>query len=88
MRLSPSAVPGFPSRQGLAAAYAGRTGGSLEALGYWQVLALWKLAIIAEGALRPAFDEPRNAAPAAAIDSQSVDDLVARALRLADLEGI
>jgi aminoglycoside phosphotransferase (APT) family kinase protein len=88
MSLSPSALLGFPSRPELAHAYAKRTGRSLEALGYWHVLALWKLAIIAEGVVRRALDEPRNAALGAAIDIHTVDDLVGRAIRLADLEGI
>ncbi|TMK65765.1 MAG: phosphotransferase family protein [Actinobacteria bacterium] len=42
--------PGFPSRAELAASYAARTGFSLEHLGWYEVLALFKLACVLEGA--------------------------------------
>ena len=80
-------LPGFPSRQELATAYAGRTGRSLDALGFWHVLGLWKLAIIAEGVLQRAQAEPRNATPG----RQSLPcswKTSSRALRVADAEGL
>ncbi len=78
--LTVPAIAGFPRRNELAAAYAERTGRSLDALGFWYALALWKVAIIAEGVLRRAQDDPRNAAAGAAVTQQTVDDLVDRAL--------
>jgi aminoglycoside phosphotransferase (APT) family kinase protein len=83
-----SALPGFPSREELAAAYAERTSRSLETLGFWHVLALWKVAIIGEGVLRRAQSDRRNASLGAAISAQAVDDLVARALQVAEAEGL
>jgi aminoglycoside phosphotransferase (APT) family kinase protein len=41
--------PAFPSRQNLADRYAERTGRSVDALPWYQVLALWKAAIFLEG---------------------------------------
>jgi aminoglycoside phosphotransferase (APT) family kinase protein len=43
---------GFPDRAALARAYGERTGRPLEALGWYQVLALWKSAIFLEGSYR------------------------------------
>ena len=42
--------PGFPTRAELAQRYATRTGRSLDALGWYEVLALFKLACVLEGA--------------------------------------
>jgi aminoglycoside phosphotransferase (APT) family kinase protein len=39
---------GFPTRAELAARYAARTGASLENLGWYTALALWKLAVLYE----------------------------------------
>jgi aminoglycoside phosphotransferase (APT) family kinase protein len=83
-----SARPGFPSREELAAAYAERTGRSLDAPGFWHVLALWKGAIIGEGVLRRAQADRRNAPPGVAISAQAVDDIVDRALRIAEVEDL
>jgi aminoglycoside phosphotransferase (APT) family kinase protein len=43
---------GFPDRAFLAARYAERTGRSLDALPWYQVLAIWKAAIFLEGSFR------------------------------------
>jgi hypothetical protein len=71
----------------LAHEYARTTGRSLDALGFWHVLALWKVAIIAEGVLRRNRDEPLNAA-AASLRPEGVDELVSRAIATAEKEGI
>jgi aminoglycoside phosphotransferase (APT) family kinase protein len=42
-------LPGFPTRAELARAYAEASGRSLEAIAWYQVLALWKAAIFLEG---------------------------------------
>ncbi|HZO05300.1 MAG TPA: phosphotransferase family protein [Solirubrobacterales bacterium] len=48
--LSPvTRLPGFPSRDDLARRYAERSGRTIEALGWYQVLAIWKAAIFLEG---------------------------------------
>ena len=83
-----SALPGFPSREELAAAYAERTGRSLETLGFWHVLALWKVAIIGEGVLRRSQTDRRNAPSGEDISAQAVEDIVGRALQIAEAEGL
>lgn len=82
------ALPGFPSREELAAVYAQATGRSLEALPFWHVLGLWKVAIIAEGVIRRALDEPRNQAADTILSTQVVDDLLTRAAWVADGAGL
>jgi aminoglycoside phosphotransferase (APT) family kinase protein len=47
-----SATPGFPSRSALAEQYAERSGVDISTLPWYQVLAIWKLAIILEGSYR------------------------------------
>lgn len=86
--LTVPAISGFPRRDELARAYAERTGRSSEALNFWYVLALWKVAIIAEGVLRRAQDDPRNAAAGATVTRKTVDDLVDRAITVTETEGI
>jgi aminoglycoside phosphotransferase (APT) family kinase protein len=46
---SPTAVPGFPSRAQVAAAYAGASGRDLSELDFYVALGYWKLAVILEG---------------------------------------
>jgi hypothetical protein len=72
----------------LAHEYARTTGRSLDALGFWHVLALWKVAIIAEGVLRRNRDEPLNAASTTSLRPEGVDELVSRAIATAEKEGI
>jgi aminoglycoside phosphotransferase (APT) family kinase protein len=83
-----STLPGFPSRDELAHEYARTTGRGLDALGFWHVLALWKVAIIAEGVLRRNRDEPLNAASTTSLRPEGVDELVSRAIATAEKEGI
>lgn len=45
-------LPGFPDRAGLADAYAAASGRALDALPWYQALALWKAAIFLEGSYR------------------------------------
>ena len=86
--MTATALPGFPSREELATAYADRTGRSLDTLGFWHALALWKVAIIGEGVLRRARADARNAPSGVAISAEIVDQLVARAVRVADAEAL
>lgn len=59
---APSVLPGFPDRSELVAEYERVSGRSTAEVGFWHTLGLWKLAVIAEGVLRRAMDEPRNRA--------------------------
>jgi aminoglycoside phosphotransferase (APT) family kinase protein len=44
-----TALPGFPTREELAARYAEKTGRAMKDFAFYHVMALWKLAIILEG---------------------------------------
>ncbi|SNS85134.1 phosphotransferase family protein [Rhodococcoides kyotonense] len=83
-----STLPGFPTRAELVAEYARSTGRDVSAADYWQVLALWKLAIIAEGVMRRAEADARNRAAAGAPTTTLVDDILARATSIADDIGL
>nr|WP_197718375.1 phosphotransferase family protein [Gordonia insulae] len=81
-------MDGFPTRAELADAYLARTGRDRDALAYWQTLGLWKVAIIAEGVLRRAQDNPANRAAAGVPTPAHVDNFVARAVAVADDAGL
>lgn len=81
-------LTGFPARRELVAAYEDRTGRDLAALPFWHALALWKLAIIAQGVLERVRAEPRNRADGSPADQSDVDAIVNRALAVADEAGI
>ena len=68
--------------------YLEESGGDPEALQFWLALGLWKVAIIAEGILRRAQDEPQNRAPAGNPSAERIDSLVANAVEVADAAGI
>jgi len=72
-------LPGFPTRAELVHSYAESTGRDVEAIGFWYVLGLWKIAIIAEGVLRRSIDDPRNTAVTGRIEPTMIDGLMARA---------
>ncbi|MFC9898473.1 phosphotransferase family protein [Nocardia sp. NPDC127579] len=86
--LAMSTLPGFPARTELVGEYLSVTDRDPRALDYWHALALWKLAIIAEGVLRRALDDPRNRAAAGTPTVDSIDGLVATADRIAAAAGI
>jgi aminoglycoside phosphotransferase (APT) family kinase protein len=69
-------LPGFASRDELAAAYARRTGRDLSALPFWHALGLWKVAIICEGVRHRALADDRNAARTGVPSARAVQDLV------------
>ncbi|MGA9870295.1 MAG: phosphotransferase family protein [Rhodococcus sp. (in: high G+C Gram-positive bacteria)] len=83
-----STLPGFPTRDELTAEYAAQTGRDVSSVGFWQVLALWKLSIIAEGVMRRAEADARNRAGAGSPTTSLIDDIVARAVSTADEIGI
>ncbi|WP_454164471.1 phosphotransferase family protein [Gordonia iterans] len=81
-------LEGFPDRDQLAAEYVARTGRDARALRYWHALGLWKVAIIAEGVLRRAQDNPQNRAKAGVPTADVVDVLVTKATEVADSAGL
>jgi aminoglycoside phosphotransferase (APT) family kinase protein len=83
-------VPGFPRRAELTERYVSETGREVTdaELGFWHALALWKIAIIAEGVLRRAIDDPSNRAESGTPDQSAIDDMVSFAHSVADDAGI
>lgn len=86
--LPASILPGFPSRAEIAAEYERHGRRSLAELDFWHVLGLWKIAIIGEGVLRRALDDPRNAAPGGPPSTDQIDDLLTRAAAIANDAGL
>jgi aminoglycoside phosphotransferase (APT) family kinase protein len=85
---APSTLPGFLSRDDLVEMYATATGRDLSALGYWHTLGLWKLAVIAEGVLRRAIEDPRNRADQGTPSREEIAGVVDRAHAVADEAGL
>ncbi|MGW0037072.1 phosphotransferase family protein [Gordonia sp. NPDC003376] len=81
-------LEGFPDRAQLAESYVERTGRDPRALEFWHALGLWKVAIIAEGVLRRAVDNPANRASAGVPTGEVIDVLVAKATAVADAAGL
>jgi aminoglycoside phosphotransferase (APT) family kinase protein len=83
-------LPGYPRGADLVERYciiSGRDVTDAE-LGFWHALALWKIAIIAEGILRRAQQDPRNRATSGIPVHQTVNDLVSLAHDIATRAGI
>ena len=78
-----SALAGFADRAALAETYLAASGRDGTDLDYWHVLGLWKVAVICEGVLRRALDDPRNAAEGGPPEPLFVDQLIDRAWRTA-----
>ncbi|MGO9511590.1 MAG: phosphotransferase family protein [Mycobacterium sp.] len=85
---APSTLDGCPDRAEMTRLYLEQTGRDPAALQYWHALGLWKLAIIAEGVMRRAMDEPQNKAAAGTPDTAWIDAVVRRARAVADAAGI
>jgi aminoglycoside phosphotransferase (APT) family kinase protein len=83
-----STLGGFPDRAELARIYLEQTGRDPQALKYWHVLGLWKIAIIAERVMRRAMDTRQNKAAAGTPTVEWIDALVGTARKVADTEGI
>ncbi|MCX4673131.1 phosphotransferase family protein [Streptomyces sp. NBC_01381] len=87
--LGVTALPGFTRRDTLIATYAEASGREVgPELGFWHVLAVWKIAIIGEGVLRRARDEPRNAAEGGPPSTAYIDHMVDQAWVLAGHYGL
>jgi aminoglycoside phosphotransferase (APT) family kinase protein len=85
---APSTLDGFSDRAEMAELYLAETGRDPAALQYWHVLGLWKLAIIAEGVMRRALEEPQNKAAAGTPTVERINALVDKACELADEAGL
>lgn len=83
-----TALDGFPNRDELASVYLEETGRDPAALKYWHALGLWKVAVIAEGVMRRAMDEPQNRAADGTPTVERIDALVRTATQVADDAGI
>jgi aminoglycoside phosphotransferase (APT) family kinase protein len=83
-------LAGYPRRADLVDRYCVTTGRDVTdaELGFWHALALWKIAIIAEGILRRAQQDPRNRAASGMPVPQTVNDLVVLAHEIAARAGI
>lgn len=81
-------MDGFPDRAEMAASYLEKTGRDAQALHYWHALGLWKIAIIIEGILRRAQDNPSNRAAHGVPTPEYADALIARAVAIADEAGL
>ncbi|KUH85875.1 MULTISPECIES: phosphotransferase family protein [unclassified Mycobacterium] len=85
---APSTLLGFPDRAEMARLYVEASGRDAATLQYWHVLGLWKLAIIAEGVMRRAIEEPQNQGAAGTPTLERIDTLVHKALEIAGAAGI
>ncbi|ACC38625.1 acyl-CoA dehydrogenase FadE36_1 [Mycobacterium marinum M] len=85
---APSTLDGFPDRAEMTRLYLEETGRDPAALQYWHVLGLWKLAIIAEGVMRRAMDEPQNKASEGTPTVAWIDARVHMAREIADAAGM
>jgi aminoglycoside phosphotransferase (APT) family kinase protein len=83
-------LPGYPRRGELVERYCLTTGRDVtdSELAFWHALALWKIAIIAEGILRRAQQDSRNRASSGVPVQETVTDLVALAHDTARRAGI
>ncbi|MFE6157006.1 phosphotransferase family protein [Streptomyces sp. NPDC057889] len=82
--LGVTALDGFARRDELVQSYAGSSGRDIgPELAFWHVLAVWKVAVIGEGVLRRALDEPRNAAEGGPPSTAYIDQTVDHAWELA-----
>ncbi|MFC7446857.1 phosphotransferase family protein [Rhodococcus daqingensis] len=83
-----STLAGFPTRAELAEIYLDQTGRDAAALTFWHVLGLWKIAVIGEGVMRRAMENPRNRAAAGTPTAGQIDALVRKAREVAAGAGI
>jgi aminoglycoside phosphotransferase (APT) family kinase protein len=81
LRLTVTALPGFPSRADAAQRYAARSGRDLTNLGFYVAFAQWKLACIGEGVfVRYAANAMGTGGSDAAVLGRSVEDRARQAL--------
>lgn len=83
-----SSLPGFATRADLVEEYCRTAGVDGEHIDYWHALGLWKIAIIAEGVLRRALDEPSNAAEGGPGDPERIPLIIERAWQVLQSSGV
>jgi aminoglycoside phosphotransferase (APT) family kinase protein len=83
-----AALDGFPDRAEMTRVYLAETGRDAATLKYWHALGLWKVAVIAEGVMRCAMDEPQNKAATGTPTVHRIDALVRKARDVAEDAGI
>lgn len=76
-------LPGFAKHSDLIADYAAASGRDVDGIEFWHALALWKLAIIAEGVRARSLDDARNTAAGGLVDAHIPETLLARAHAIA-----
>lgn len=76
-------LPGFAKHNDLIAAYAAASGRDVDTIHFWHALALWKLAIIAEGVRARSLGDARNTATGGLVDAHIPEILLARAHAIA-----
>jgi aminoglycoside phosphotransferase (APT) family kinase protein len=82
-----TALEGFPTRAEISETYLAVTGRDPAVLKYWHALGLWKVAVIGEGVMRRAMDEPQNRAEAGTPTVKRIDALVEKAHEVLDGTG-
>jgi len=83
-----SSLPGFATRSELVDEYCKNAGVVGDHIDYWHALGLWKVAIIAEGVLRRALDEPSNAAEGGPGDPAVLSLIIERAWQVVRSAGL
>ncbi len=83
---SPTALPGFATRRELCEAYARASGRNLAAIDFYQVLALYKLAVISEG-IHARFAMGKTVGEGFEGYAAQTEALARRALAIADASG-
>jgi aminoglycoside phosphotransferase (APT) family kinase protein len=78
-----SKLAGYATRKEITDTYEAESGREVGALTFWEVLGMWKIAIIAEGVRRRSLDEPANAAEDGPPTVEQIDAMVDRALQRA-----
>lgn len=76
-------LSGFEKHNELLAHYANLTGRDLSSVPFWHALALWKLAIIAEGVRARSLGDPRNTALGGIVTTDVPEVLLTRAQAIA-----
>lgn len=82
------AAPGFARRNELTEVYLGASGRHGGSLGFWHVLGLWKIAIIAEGVLQRVLAHPENLSDGTAPLGHQIAAMVDHAWCVADQYGL
>lgn len=83
-----STLPGFPTRDEIAAEYLTASGRDGDSLAFWHVLGIWKVAIISEGVYRRTLDQPANTAEGGAPTPERIQTVIDHAWDVATSSGL